>query len=38
MKVIGILVLLTVFVSYRWAKGIETMKNLHPDYKGEDFP
>jgi hypothetical protein len=27
-----------VFVAYKWAKGIENMKNLHPDYKGEDFP
>ena len=26
-----------VFVAYRWVKSIDNMKNLHPEYKGEDF-
>ena len=32
------LIFFVVFIAYKWAMGIENMKNLHPDYKGEDFP
>jgi len=32
------LLFFVVFIVYKWVKGIENMKNLHPDYKGEDFP
>jgi hypothetical protein len=35
-------VYLTMFVisgiiSYLWVRGIDKMKNEHPDYKGDDF-
>jgi uncharacterized short protein YbdD (DUF466 family) len=26
-----------MITAYNWVKGIEHMKNNHPDYKGEDF-
>jgi hypothetical protein len=26
-----------VIVSWIWVKGIDNMKENHPDYKGEDF-
>lgn len=28
---------ITATVAVIWAKGIERMKEEHPDYKGEDF-
>lgn len=34
---ITICVLLVLAVSWVWASGIESMKNNHYDYKGEDF-
>lgn len=32
--IIGIL---TLTVSYAWAKGISDMKKQHPDYQGKEF-
>ena len=29
--------ILTFILSYAWVKGINNMKEKHPDYKGEDF-
>ena len=26
-----------VIISYLWVRGIDYMKEKHPDYKGEDF-
>ncbi len=34
----GIIFILCVVISWKWFQGIENMKNLHPDYEGEDFP
>jgi hypothetical protein len=33
-----VFLILTIFLSYKWVKGLEQMKDLHPDYEGEDFP
>jgi len=30
--------LLIYGVAIIWVDGIDNMKNLHPEYKGEDFP
>ena len=32
-----ILAILTIIVSYAWAKGISDMNKNYPDYKEEDF-
>jgi len=32
----GIIFILCVVISWQWVKAIDNMKNLHPDYKGED--
>ena len=34
---IGCSFILAAIIAFFWAKGIENMKNNHPDYKGEDF-
>lgn len=34
--VLGVLVITTT-VAVLWAKGIDSMKEEHPDYKGEDL-
>jgi len=36
----GIIVAFAIIflIAVIWADGIDEMKNLHPDYKGEDFP
>ena len=31
------MVVFVVILSYVWAKGIDNMKENHPDYKGEEF-
>lgn len=28
---------ITILISYFWVRGIDFMKENHPDYKGEDF-
>jgi hypothetical protein len=32
-----IMVVIIAFISWRWVKAIDYMKENHPDYKGEDF-
>ena len=36
---VGILITLMIIIpiAWLWVKGIDKMKNDHPDYKGEDF-
>ena len=34
---IGCSFLLAAIISIFWVRGIDYMKNNHPDYKGEDF-
>ena len=34
---IGCSALLAAIVSFFWVRGIDNMKENHPDYKGEDF-
>jgi uncharacterized membrane protein len=36
----GIIVAFVIIflIAVIWADGIDEMQNLHPDYKGEDFP
>jgi hypothetical protein len=36
--VILFLVFATALLSWSWVKGIDYMKENHPDYRGEDFP
>ena len=33
----GIMSVILGFVVWRWVKGIDYMKENHPDYKGEDL-
>ena len=33
----GIMFVIIAFISWRWVKAIDYMKEHHPDYKGEDF-
>lgn len=35
--VIIFMVLGTALISWSWVRGIDYMKEKHPDYKGEDF-
>ena len=37
LAVILFMVLGTALLSWSWVKGIDYMKENHPDYKGEDF-
>ena len=32
-----LIVVCCIFLAVQWAEGIDNMKNLHPEYKGEDF-
>lgn len=34
---IGITLLITIPIVILWVRGIDNMKEKHPDYKGEDF-
>ena len=33
----GLMFVVIGFISWRWVKAIDYMKENHPDYKGEDF-
>ena len=35
--VIVVMVVFTALISWLWVRGIDYMKENHPDYKGEDF-
>ena len=35
--VYAIMFVIVGFISWRWVKAIDYMKENHPDYKGEDF-
>ena len=32
-----ITLIVVILISIMWVRGIDNMKNKHPDYKGEDF-
>jgi hypothetical protein len=34
---IGFSFILSAIISFFWVRGIDNMKQNHPDYKGEDF-
>ncbi len=36
-KVFILMFVVVAIISYFWVKGIDFMKENHPDYKGEDF-
>lgn len=36
-KVYLLMFIVTAVISYLWVRGIDNMKNKHPDYKGDDF-
>ena len=36
-KVYILMVAVVVIISYLWVRGIDYMKENHPDYKGDDF-
>jgi hypothetical protein len=33
----GIIIVACIIVVFKWIEGIDSMKNLHPEYEGEDF-
>ena len=35
--VIAVMVFFVALISWLWVRGIDYMKENHPDYKGEDF-
>lgn len=35
--VIGIIIIISGLIAWRWVVGIDYMHKNHPDYKGEDF-
>jgi len=35
--VFTVMFLIVLGISWLWVRGIDNMKNKHPDYKGEDF-
>jgi hypothetical protein len=35
--VVLVMVIVTALISWSWVRGIDYMKENHPDYKGEDF-
>jgi len=37
MIAILIVICIAALISWVWVKGIDNMKNNHPDYKGKDF-
>ena len=36
-KVFLLMFVVVSFISYLWVRGIDYMKENHPDYKGDDF-
>lgn len=36
-KVYLLMVAVVAIISYSWVRGIDYMKENHPDYKGDDF-
>ena len=36
-KVFLLMAVITGIISYLWVRGIDYMKENHPDYKGDDF-
>jgi hypothetical protein len=36
-KVFLLMFIVVAIISYLWVRGIDYMKENHPDYKGEDF-
>jgi hypothetical protein len=36
-KVYLLMVAVVAIISYLWVRGIDYMKENHPDYKGDDF-
>lgn len=36
-KVYALMVIVVAIISYLWVRGIDYMKENHPDYKGEDL-
>lgn len=36
-KVYLLMVTVVAIISYLWVRGIDYMKENHPDYKGDDF-
>ena len=36
-KVFLLMFVVVAIISYLWVRGIDYMKENHPDYKGEDF-
>lgn len=36
-KVYLLMFVVVAIISYLWVRGIDYMKENHPDYKGEDF-
>lgn len=34
---IGIIIIFSALIAWRWIVGIDYMHKNHPDYKGEDF-
>lgn len=37
LPVFGLMFIIVAFISWRWVKAIDYMKENHPNYKGEDF-
>ncbi len=35
--VVLIMFIVTALISWSWVRGVDYMKENHPDYKGEDF-
>lgn len=35
--IIAVVVLISTLIAYIWVRGIDYMKDNHPDYKGEDL-
>jgi hypothetical protein len=36
-KVYSLMIAVVAIISYLWVRGIDYMKENHPDYKGDDF-
>ena len=36
-KVYALMVIVVAIISYLWVRGIDYMKENHPDYKGDDL-
>lgn len=37
LPVFGLMFIIVALISWSWVRGIDYMKENHPDYKGEDF-